>query len=107
MEQPQIIMWESEKEPTLAQALVFHIGCILVDGTTQQQKVVARCCQKVWCCCVEVAMQMQKQQESEACSYVCVCVFSKHQQTISPSAVSKWNTRHMSGTRIFKIKDGI
>lgn len=76
MEQPQIIMWESEKEPTLAQALVFHIGCILVDGTTQQQKVVARCCQKVWCCCVEVAMQMQKQQESEACSYVCVCVCS-------------------------------
>lgn len=84
MEQPQIIMWESEKEPTLAQALVFHIGCILVDGTTQQQKVVARCCQKVWCCCVEVAMQMQKQQESEACSYrfckrlterQCVCVF--------------------------------
>ena len=34
VEQPQIIMWESEKEPALAQALVFHVGSTLVDGTT-------------------------------------------------------------------------
>jgi len=31
-------MWESEKEPTLAQALVFHIGCILVDAPLSNKK---------------------------------------------------------------------